>query len=58
MDDIQLDSIRMILAAPDLIDQIFDIWDNIEHSLVEKLANSANKRVNAVLKLNGKVSKY
>ena len=42
----------------DLIDQIFDIWNDIEPELVEKLANSANKRVNAVLKLNGKVSKY
>jgi hypothetical protein len=40
----------------DLIDQIFDIWDNIEDSIVENLANSANKRVNEVLKLKGKVS--
>ena len=58
MNDIQLDSIRMILAAPDLIDQIFDIWDNIEHSLVENLADSAHLGVDAVLKLNRKVSKY
>jgi transposase len=41
----------------ELIEQIFDIWDNIEPELVEKLANSANKRVNMVLKLKGKVSK-
>ena len=40
------------------IEQIFDIWDNIEPELVESLANSANKRVNDVLKLKGKVSKY
>ena len=42
----------------ELIDQIFDIWENIETKLVEKLADSANTRVNAVLKLKGKVSKY
>ena len=42
----------------DLIDQIFDIWDNIELSLVENLANSANKRVMLVLQKKGKVSKY
>jgi transposase len=42
----------------DLITQIFDIWDNIEDSLVEKLADSANKRVSEVLRLNGKISKY
>ncbi len=42
----------------DLIDQIFDIWDNIEDSIIQNLANSANKRVNEVLKLKGKVSKY
>ena len=40
----------------ELIDQIFDIWENIETKLVEKLADSANTRVNAVLKLKGKVS--
>jgi transposase len=42
----------------ELIEQIFDIWDNIEPELVEKFANSANTRVNMVLKLKGKVSKY
>jgi len=41
-----------------LIEQIFDIWDNIEPEIVANLANSANKRVNLVLKLKGKVSKY
>ena len=45
-------------SKSDLIEQIFDIWDNIEPKLVENLADSANKRVNAVLKLKGKVSKY
>jgi hypothetical protein len=42
----------------EIIEQIFDIWDNIEPELVEKLADSANKRVNMVLKLKGKVCKY
>ena len=42
----------------DIIEQIFNIWDNIEPELVQKLANSANKRINEVLKLKGKVSKY
>jgi transposase len=41
-----------------LIDQIFDIWDNIEPKLVQNLAESGIKRVKAVLKLKGKVSKY
>ena len=45
-------------SKEELIDQIFDIWDNIEPELIEKLADSANKRINAVLKLKGKVSKY
>jgi transposase len=42
----------------ELIEQIFDIWDNIEQKMVENLANSANKRINKVLKMKGKVSKY
>ena len=42
----------------ELIEQIFDIWDNIDPKLAETLANSANKRINMVLKLKGKVSKY
>jgi transposase len=41
-----------------LIEQIFEIWGSIEPEIVENLANSANKRVNEVLKLNGKISKY
>jgi hypothetical protein len=31
---------------------------NIDPEIVFNLANSANKRINEVLKLNGKVSKY
>jgi len=42
----------------DLIDQIFDIWSNIDPKIVENLANSANFRISEVLKLKGKVSKY
>jgi transposase len=42
----------------DLIDQIFDIWDSIDQELVGKLADSANKRVSEVLRLNGKVSTH
>ena len=42
----------------ELIVQIFDIWDNIEPEFMLKLANSANTRIKAVLKLKGKVSKY
>ena len=42
----------------ELIQQIFDIWDFIELKFVETLADSANKRINLVLKLKGKVSKY
>ena len=42
----------------ELIEQIFDIWDNIKIQEVEDLADSANKRVREVLKLKGKVSKY
>lgn len=42
----------------ELITQVFDIWDNIEVALVQKLADSANKRVSEVLRLNGKISKY
>ena len=42
----------------DLIEQIFDIWNNIDPQVVENLANSANNRVSEVLRLKGKVSKY
>lgn len=42
----------------ELIDQIFEIWNDIEPGLIQNLANSANKRVNEVLKLKGKVTKY
>jgi transposase len=42
----------------DLIEQIFNIWENIEEELVSKLADSANKRVSEVLRLNGNISKY
>ena len=40
------------------MDQIFHIWDEIEVDLVSKLADSANKRINEVLGLNGIISKY
>jgi hypothetical protein len=42
----------------DLIDQIFDVWDNLDPKLVERLADSANTRVKEVLKKKGKVTKY
>jgi len=42
----------------ELIEQIFDIWNDIDVGLVHTLAESANKRVQAVLKANGKVTKY
>ena len=42
----------------EIIDQIFDICDNIEPELVIKLEDSANRRVSEVLRLNGRVSKY
>ena len=42
----------------ELIEQIFDIWNDIDVGLVHTLADSANKRVQAVLKANGKVTKY
>ena len=41
-----------------LIEQIFEIWDHIEPGLVQKLADSAKKRILEVLKLKGKLSKY
>ena len=42
----------------ELIEQIFDIWNSIDEELIEKLANSINKRVLAVLKAKGKVTMY
>jgi transposase len=42
----------------ELIEQNFDIWNSIETELVEKLANSINNIVLAVLKAKGKESKY
>jgi transposase len=42
----------------ELIDQIFDIWSNIEVELVENLADSAATRVSEVLRLQGKNTKY
>lgn len=42
----------------DLIEQIFEIWDAIEPELIEKLANSANKRIMEVYKRRGLISSY
>ena len=42
----------------DLIEQIFDIWNDIDVGRVHALADSANKRAQAVLKVQGKVTKY
>ena len=41
-----------------IIEQIFDIWNNIDPEIVSNLADSANKRINEVLKSKGKVIKY
>ena len=49
---------RFPTTREELIDQIFDIWDNIEMEIVEKLADSAQKRVSEVLRLKGKNTKY
>lgn len=42
----------------ELVDQIFNIWDNIEIEIVERLADSAKNRVLEVLKRNGRNTKY
>ena len=42
----------------DLIEQIFETWNAIDQELVSKLSDSASERVNEVLKLKGKVSRY
>ena len=42
----------------DLIAQVFQIWEEIEPDLLERLANSAIKRLEAVKIANGNVIKY
>ena len=41
-----------------IIEQIFEIWDNLDPVIVSNLADSANKRVLLVLEAQGKVTKY
>jgi transposase len=42
---------RVPLTKDALIEQIFDIWDSIEPQLLDKLADSAINRLEAVLKV-------
>ena len=46
------------LTKDAIIEQIFDIWNNLDLGLVSKLADSANLRIKACLKVKGKVTKY
>jgi transposase len=41
-----------------LIDQIFDIWDNVTIELCQKLADSTIKRLNMCIERKGKATKY
>ena len=45
-------------SKKDLIDQIFDIWEQIDSDLCVKLALSIEKRLKECLRLNGKATKY
>ena len=42
----------------ELIEQIFEIWDNIDADLKKKLAESVPKRLNKIIENNGKQLKY
>jgi transposase len=46
------------LTKDDLIEQVFDIWDNLEPELIEKLCNSAPRRLQACIEANGMQTKY
>ena len=52
------DKFGMAQSKQELIDQIFTIWNEIDPQIVQNLTRSANKRINLVLKLKGKISKY
>lgn len=40
------------------MEQIFDMWNNLDPEIVSNLADSANKRVLLVLRAQGNVTKY
>ena len=42
----------------DLIEQIFTIWEEIDLELCQKLAKSVKKRLEEVIRLNGRPTKY
>jgi transposase len=42
----------------ELIEQIFDIWNDVNIELCEKLSDSVGRRLEACLKANGKSTKY
>ena len=45
-------------SKEELVQQIFDIWDNLEDELVEVLADSASKRLMLCVEAKGKHTKY
>ena len=45
-------------SKKELIEQIFEIWDNIDIELQKNLANSVSNRLNEVLKKNGRQINY
>ena len=45
-------------TAAELIDQIFDTWENLEPSIIHNLAESIKNRLKEVIRLKGSATKY
>ena len=42
----------------ELIEQIFKVWDAVDEEIVGNLANSVQKRLEEVIRLSGRPTKY
>jgi transposase len=45
-------------SKEDLIEQVFKIWEDLDENLLQKLGKSMEKRLNEVLRLSGRSTKY
>ena len=46
------------MTKEELIEQVFEIWEEIDETLLETLADSVESRLREVIRLKGKPTKY
>ena len=47
-----------VKTKDELIEQVFEIWNEIDNSLLESLTDSIENRLREVIRLNGRPTKY